>query len=177
MKNIIKSGCFLLSLLISTSLFSQTKNTKDDKKMSDKEMNDKLVKDVNNRHPETAKSVIIWDNNEYGYDGTYSVNNMNYMIRYDKNGKYIETLTKRNWDNTVPSNIRSSYDNSPYKSYKIDSYWEVNDPDRKSYYMHLKDKDGKSQKVWMDDQGKLYEKPNHDKKTSDKKKAGNNQMD
>jgi len=159
--------------LLSTSLFAQ----KNKDNMTDKEMNKKLQNDLNTRYPAASKSIVVWDNNDYGFNGSYSVNNTSYMARYDKQGKYIETLTRKNWDDNVPVNVRNSYDNSPYKSYKIDSYWEVNDPMKKGYYIRTKDTKGKLQDVWMDDQGKVYDKPDYKKNEMKKKMEDEKNMD
>lgn len=171
MKNIIKSiACMSL---VSTVLFAQT-NPNTNNKMPSQEMNKKMVKDINSRYPGTSKAVIVWDNNDYGYDGSYTIDNTSYIARYDKQGKYIETLTRKNWDNNVPSNIRNSFDNSMYKSNSIDSYWEVSDPMRKGYYIRTRDDQGNLKNVWMDDQGKVYDRPDY--KRNDKKKDSNMEM-
>jgi hypothetical protein len=81
------------------------------------------------------------------------------MALYDKDGKYEETLTKKQWNDNAPAKLRSSYDQSSYKLQKITGYWEVADPDRKGYYLELSDGENQSSEIWANEDGNFSETP------------------
>jgi hypothetical protein len=141
-----------------------TEKDKDDRdrandNSSDREMNKRLSQDVYSRNAAAKDAVIVWDNTDDGYDGTYAVGDTKYMARYDMQGNYLETLVEKKWDDNVPANVRRSYDNSMYKSNKVDRFWEVNEPNRRGYYLEFKGNDGKSRRIWSDRDGKFSEEP------------------
>jgi hypothetical protein len=131
-----------------------------DSKLSDREVNEKLLTDLNQRFPETRKEIIVWDNTLHGYDALYSIDKSDFLSRYDKNGTYLYTFLKKAWNADVPEVVRKSYTKSIYGNYPVNTYWELRDASRKGFYMELKDKQGKPLKIWMDDQGKVYDAPN-----------------
>ena len=59
------------------------------------------------------------------------------LARYDKNGNYLDTYKKGKWDENVPSNLRASFDASPYHSQNVTGYWTLNEPGRTGYYLEL----------------------------------------
>ena len=128
------------------------------KVLSDKTMSDRLIKDLNSRNALTTNQPVMWWDSGNGYYGTYSVNNQNYMTRYDAQGNYTETLMKKEWNNMVSASVVSAFNQSPYKTHQVTSYWEVSDLNRKGYYFELNDK-GTASKVWMSDQGKFSSTP------------------
>jgi len=107
---------------------------------------------------------IDWKDSGYGYVASYSKNNEQYMARYDQDGKYVETLTKKEWNDNAPAKLRSAYDQSNYKSQQVTAYWEVTDPSRKGYYLELNDDQNRPSRVWVDEDGKFSTSPNTVKK-------------
>src|SRR5690349_13759398 len=70
---------------------SQTQN-QEPRALSDKTMSDRLQKDVTTRNSSLGTTPVTWYDAGYGYYGTYSLNDQNYMVRYDRTGNYVETL-------------------------------------------------------------------------------------
>jgi hypothetical protein len=130
----------------------------------DSTRNQRMEKDLNKRNPLTDNQPVTWKESVYGYTGTYSSDNVQYMARYDKDGKYVETLTKKEWNDNAPAKLRSSYDQSYYKSQKVTGYWVVTDPSRKGYYLELKDDQNKTSRVWVNEDGEFSNSPNTVKK-------------
>jgi hypothetical protein len=169
MKNIWNGiVCLALCLFLSVGANAQQKDTdktdksrasENDDNTSDREITKRLSQDVYSRKPLAKDAVIVWDNTDEGYDGAYAINDEKYVARYDKQGNYVETLVERKWDDKVPANVRSSYDNSMYKSKKVEHFWEVDEPSRKGYYLEVKDDDGKSRRIWSDREGKFSDQP------------------
>jgi hypothetical protein len=147
MKKIISSVLLVACTLIG---YAQTKEPQAPKELTDQSTTTRLAKDLNTRNAMTANQPISWWDAGYGYYGTYMLDSTTYMTRYDRQGNYIETLTKREWNNSVPVPVTSAFSQSPYKTYEVTSYWEVTDPNRKGYYFEL-NHDGKEQRVWMND--------------------------
>src|SRR4051812_41469688 len=56
---------------------------------------DRMEKDLRKRNSVTNDQKVNWKDLGYGSIGTYSSNNTQYMARYDQDGKYVETLTKK----------------------------------------------------------------------------------
>lgn len=160
MKNSIK---ILLSLALSVFVYAasmaqdQSNDQNQDQDMkNDKDITKMAEEDLVNRYPELNEEIIVWDHAEDSYNATYSLNEANYMARYDSLGTWIETLQKREWDDNVPEHVQLGFDNSPYESYDVDSYWEISDSDRgKGYLLYVKDEDGNTQHVRMDSQGMI----------------------
>jgi len=99
-----------------------------------------------------ARTVSWWDSGN-GFICKYSVNNRNYMARYDTRGNYVETLIQKEWDDRVSPSLQSSVQRSQYKSQKITSYWEVMEPQKKGYYLEFNSVGNRLVSVWADDQG------------------------
>lgn len=82
------------------------------------------------------------------------------MTRYDKKGNYVETLTKKDWnDGNVPTDLKTSFNKSMYKNAQVTSYWQVSDADQKGYYIEMNDRRGKSSNMWVDGSGKFTTTP------------------
>jgi hypothetical protein len=157
----MKKITYLLSnLMIVLSLASTTfGQTKDPVPLNDATVSQRLDKDFDSRNADLSNAIVNWYSTDYGYYGTYSNNNQDYMIRYDKNGNYIETLTKKDWSKDVPADLKNSYDKSSYKDGNVKGYWQVSDPNRKGYYLEVEGKDGKTSRVWADSNGQFSERP------------------
>jgi hypothetical protein len=156
--------CFMLAGLISGAAFAQsTPSTSESKyeprSLNDRTVSDRLQKDLYTRNSNIANQPITWYDMGDGYYGTYSSNNQNYMTRYDKKGSYIETMTKKEWNDNVPESVKNSFNSSNYKGQQVTGFWEVTDTDRKGYYLELSDDKGKVSRVWANDKGELSTKP------------------
>lgn len=156
-------SCIAASMLLTQAVYAQTQNQAIDKNaprsLTDPAMSERLQKDLNTRNTQTTNQPISWFDSGDGYYGTYSNEDQNYMTRYDKKGNYIETMRRKEWNDMVPSDLRSSFDQSSYKSQLVTNYWEVSDPNRKGYYLELNDNSGKITKVWADDKGNFSTTP------------------
>ena len=158
-------GCLLLIASTLSVGYAQTKQPQEPTKLNDQATSTRLLNDLNSRNALTSTQAVSWWDAGYGYYGTYTIDSTSYMSRYDKQGNYIETLTKKEWNASVPTPVTSAFDQSPYKTYQVISYWEVTDPGRKGYYFELNN-DGKQQRVWLNDKyafssmpSKAYPKP------------------
>lgn len=157
--------CSALALCatLATSTLGQAQVAPVDKnapqKLTDASMSKRLAEDWHTRNSTLKNQAIDWFDSNDGYFGTYSIENKDYMSRYDKKGVYIETMNRKEWDETIPMSIKSAFDNSEYKSQQVTSYWEVSDPYRKGYYMELKDDQDKVTRVWADDYGNYSTTP------------------
>lgn len=151
------STAVVIGALLTMSVIAEAQTIT--KGMSEADINKTLLADLNKRYPETKNEVVVWDNAAYGHDALYTVKTIDYLTRYNKQGAYLETLIKRDWDAQGPDVIKRAYDKELGSHYIIDEYWEVNDRDRKGYYLELKDKQGQPKKIWMDQNGKVFDAP------------------
>lgn len=142
-----------------TTPASSTQSNQDPRVLSDKTLSDRLQKDLTTRNSTLGSQPVTWYDAGYGYYGTYSMDSKDYMVRYDRQGNYVETLNRRTWDDTVSSSTRTAFNNSRYKDQQVTGYWEVTDPGRKGYYFELSDKTGKRSRVWADEKGKFTNQP------------------
>lgn len=159
MKKIIRYASAIVFTMALTNLsFAQ------DAVLTSNPRSEMMVKDLNARNPSTLNQKIDWMSNEYGNNGMYTINNVNYMTRYDNEGNYIETYQKREWsDDATPEILKSSYSKSNYKDSNVTSYWEGSDSSKKGYYLEVTDARGKLSKVWVDDKGKFSSAPGRTK--------------
>jgi hypothetical protein len=125
----------------------------------DSTRNQRMERDLKKRNSLTNDESVTWREFGYGYNGSYSSDNVQYMARYDQNGKNVETLTKKVWSADAPAGLKSSYDNSNYKSQTVTGYWEVTDPSRKGYYLELTDDQNNVSRVWVNKDGKFTTSP------------------
>lgn len=170
MKEKIKHGFYLLVLLaeLSNMSFAQTQDTnqpdpnrvvENQKLVVDKNVNQRLQSDFQSRNPSLpANQNITWYQTGNGYYGTYDVAKINYIIRYDKKGNYIETFTKKDWDDNTNPQLKTALEQSPYKQSKITGYWESSNPNQKGYYLELVDNKGKS-RVWVNNKNQFSPTP------------------
>lgn len=167
MKNLMN---YMLCTLLVTGAFSATyaqtqpqvspsQNSQEPSVINDATLSERLQKDLSTRNNTIGTAPIGWYDAGYGYYGTYNVGDVNYMSRYDREGKYVETLKRGEWNANVPSSLRSSFDQSTYKSQSVTGYWETSDPSRKGYYLELKDDKGKMSRVWADEKGTFTTQP------------------
>jgi hypothetical protein len=107
---------------------------------------------VSNNLPSTyyARITSWWDSGN-GFICKTSVDNKIYLIRYDRQGKYVETLTQKVWNDTAA--LHPAFQQSQYRSQKVRAYWEVSDVNKKGYYLELNDSQNRNSGVWVDDQG------------------------
>lgn len=156
------SGLALCAMLAASTV-GNAPSTNVDKnapyKLTDVAMSQRLTSDWHSRNSSLKDQSVAWFNTNDGYIGTYTVDSLDFMSRYDAKGEYIETMNRKEWDETIPMDIKSSFDNSMYKSQHVTSYWEISDPFRKGYYMELKDDQNKVTRVWADDKGKFSTTP------------------
>lgn len=127
--------------------------------ISDATLGQRLQQDLNTRNTTLGNQPVQWFDSGYGYYGTYSQNNTNYMTRYDAQGNYLETLTRREWNSNASPALQTSFNQSQYKGQKVSGYWEVTDPVRKGYYLEVNDDKGRVSRLWTDEQGKFTPTP------------------
>ena len=149
--------CLVLTGLMSVTAFAQStpENKSEPRSLNDRTVSDRLQKDLYKRNSKLTDKPISWYDTGDGYYGTYANDNQNYMTRYDRQGNYVETMTKKEWNANVPSSVKTSFEGSPYKSQRVTSYWEVSDANRKGYYMELNDEKGKMSRVWSNEKGEF----------------------
>jgi hypothetical protein len=156
-------------VMLATASFGQTNSGQSNSKptyqnpttLSDPTMSSRLQTDLSGRNSQLGNNSVSWYDTGNGYYGTYSIGNENYMARYDKQGKYIDTMTKGNWnDSDVPQSLKSAYDKSNYKNQRVTGYWSLSDPSsRKGYYLETQDNNGKTSRIWADENGKFSTSP------------------
>ena len=161
-KTFIYFSSLLLSASLSSAVYAQTETTPIDQKtvhrLVDPTMKEQISNDWNERNLLLANQPVEWYDSKDGYYGIYSTDSSRYMTRYDKDGKYIETMTKREWSSAVPE-VRTSFDQSNYRTQQVTSYWEVSDPNKKGYYLELSDERGRVTKLWSDKDGHFTTDP------------------
>jgi hypothetical protein len=113
----------------------------------------RMETDLNKRNLMTNTGPVTWKESDYGYNGTYSSDYVQYMALYDRDGKYVETLAKKEWNKSAPQKLRSSYEQSQYKSQEVTGYWETTDPGRKGYYLEFKDDTNNPAGIWVNEDG------------------------
>jgi len=133
--------------------------TQEPRALSDKNMSSRLQKDIGKRNASLGNTPVSWYDAGYGYYGTYALNDQNYMVRYDRNGNYVETLTRREWNDEIPQATRDAFTSSEYNGQRVTGYWEVTDPGRQGSYYELSGTDGKTSRVWADGTGKFSTQP------------------
>lgn len=140
-------GYLLMFTMITSALNSQTPVQEQNEYLTHE--NSDAKKSVKIFGPQT----ISWWDSGNGIICKVSVDTMSQIIRYDKHGKYVETLKQKVWNDA--SALLSTFQQSQYKLQKVTGYWEVSDGDKKGYYLELNDNDNRILSVWADDQGKF----------------------
>jgi hypothetical protein len=141
-------------LLISIFIFAAA-----DLAAQDNSINAKLTADLNKRVPGTRNVSLNWASPRFGYYARYTIDNVEYMSLYDKQGVYKETLEKKPWDDRVPEIIRAEFGNSAYNMCSVLTFWESMQTYNKDFYLELMDRDGKSQATWVDENGRFSNQP------------------
>jgi hypothetical protein len=104
----------------------------------------------------SPRKVSWWDSGN-GFICKTSLENVAYLTRFDKQGKYVETLIRKAWNDS--SALQPSFQESQYKLNRVTSYWEVLDKNQKGYYLEMKDSESQASSVWIDDQGNFSNIP------------------
>lgn len=97
-----------------------------------------------------SQTVSWWDSGN-GFICKYTSAKGCYMIRFDKQGNYVETLTQKEWNDTAT--LHPAFQLSQYKSQRVTSYWEVSDVNKSGYYLEMSDSKNNISRVWVDAQG------------------------
>lgn len=140
-------SCILMFALLTSILYAQTPGKKQSENLT---LKNSVAQTSNiSYYPQT----ISWWDSGNGLICKVSVDNMSHITRYDKQGKYVETLTQKEWNDT--SILLSSFQQSQYKLQKVTGYWEVSDANKKGYYLEMNDSKNQGSSVWVDDQGKF----------------------
>jgi hypothetical protein len=145
MKKLIRYFSYLLMLALTSTLFAQTPELKQDLVELQKDSSTESLKPA--YHP----VAISWWDCGNGFIYQYTIENTKYITRFDKQGNYVETLTQKIWSDSCA--LRSSFEQSQYKHQKVVGYWEVTDANRKGYYLEMSDGKNQVSGVWVDDQG------------------------
>jgi len=154
------SGAFAQTATPPPSTGTSISAAQDPKALNDPAVSQRLSADLNSRNAQLGTNSVSWFDAGNGYYGTYTVGTNNYMTRYDRQGNYIETYTKGNWsDSTVPPSLMTSYNESMYKGQPITGYWTVSDPGKSGYYLEVQGKDGKTGRIYADENGKFLSAP------------------
>jgi hypothetical protein len=135
----------LIFTLLTSLLYAQT---------PDKEqVPDTRSKSANSKKPKTDfySRVVSWWDSGNGFICKVSVDKVSYLTRYDKQGKYVETLIQKAWNDS--SALQPSFQKSQYRLHKVISYWEVLDKNKKGYYLEMNDRENNDSGVWADEQG------------------------
>jgi hypothetical protein len=140
-------GYVLMFTMITSVLNSQTSGHEKDENLTPKNLDTKTYAMV------FSTQTISWWDSGNGIIRKVSVENMSHITRYDKQGKYVETLKQKVWNDA--SALLSTFQQSQYKLQKVTGYWEVSDTDKKGYYLELNDDENHVSSVWADDQGKF----------------------
>jgi hypothetical protein len=151
MKKITIYFSLLLSILMTSVAYAQDAYPRP---LTDKTVGDNLSKDWGQRNPGTENPGVQWFDVGDGYYGTYNTGTTPYMTFYDRDGAFVQTYKKGDW-NSVASKVKSSYDGSAYKNQEVTGYWESSDPSKKGYYLEVKDDNGKSSRVWANEKGEM----------------------
>jgi len=151
--------CILSATIVMHAAEAQSAKSKRGIPTTDTTICQRMQRDLNSRNSTMGSKQIDWRSSSYGYYGTYFKDSVEYMARYDKNGHYEETLAKKEWNDNVPSKLRSSYNQSSYNLQKVTGYWEVADPDRKGFYLELSNGENQSSEIWANEDGNFSETP------------------
>lgn len=158
MKRIIKFiASIALSILVYQAGFAQDTNPNANQ---NQDITQQTQQDLLDRYPDLDEQTIIWDSNDEMHSATYNMNDREYRSRYDADGNWIETMERREWDDNVPEHVKMGLNDNRYENYEVDSYWEITESgsDRgQGYYLNLRDKDGNTQNVRMDSDGKIID--------------------
>jgi hypothetical protein len=138
-------GYLLMFTLITSALNSQTPGQGQNEYPTHENLDTKKSSKI------FGTQTISWWDSGNGIIRKVSVDNISQITRYDKQGKYVETLKQKVWNDA--SALLSTFQQSQYKLQKVTGYWEVSDANKKGYYLELNDNDNRILSVWVDEQG------------------------
>ncbi|CAN5209524.1 hypothetical protein BH09BAC3_BH09BAC3_25520 [soil metagenome] len=125
----------------------------------DEALTQRLNGDLLKRFPETSEVTVEWRQMPYGNMAFYTVNNQPKMSLYKGDGKFSKSYTQESWQTRVPENVKMEFDNSPYYSFSVITFWESDASDYKTYFLEMQDKEGVSKEAWFDENGKFSATP------------------
>ena len=137
-----------------TASDSNTQDDRDPRVLKDKAVTDRLHKDWTGRNSELKNELVQWYEFEDGYYGYYNNGTTPHTAFYGKDGNYIQSYRKSDWNMVSPA-LKTSYDVSKYKDREVSAYWESSEPEKKGSYLELIDNKGKNSRVWVDDKGQF----------------------
>jgi hypothetical protein len=133
--------------------------------VTDPTMSQRLQTDFQSRNIDVGNQPVNWYNSTTGYYGTYSNNGQNFMTQYDKQGNFQQSYIQGDWNaGNVPPNLKSAFDNSPYKSQQVTGFWTPTDSTQQGYYLQTTGKNGATSNIWFDENGTLSTTPPAKKK-------------
>ncbi len=164
---------FMIFIMIIDVSFAQTPHVTPDPyvptPLTDQTLGTEMQKDFTTRNPNMKDLPVSWYQFSEGFYGTYTNDSVLYMSRYDKKGRYVETLKKAEWKDGVNPTLKTSFDRSQYKGQEITGYWEAVNPTKKTYYLEITDENGNPSYIWVDEKGNFSSKPNPSKRKEPKK--------
>lgn len=107
-----------------------------------------------------SQRISWWDSGN-GIICKYTIANKSYIIRYSKQGNYIETLRQKAWNDS--STLQPSFQKSQYRLQKVISYWEVSDAKKKGYYLEMRDSAKQISSAWVNELGNFSTVPTSSK--------------
>lgn len=146
MKNKMRHFSYILMLtLLSNSMYAQTPDKEQARNVQQKNFS------IKNAMLGFTPRIVSWWDSGNGFICKTALENVAYLTRFDKQGKYVETLMRKVWNDS--SALQPSFQASSYKLNRVTSYWEVLDKNNKGYYLEMKDSENHPSSVWIDDQG------------------------
>jgi len=161
MKNTLS---LMFSIILLTGIYTagmaQDQNT--EQNQIDENITQNAEKDLMTKYPDMDHQTIEWERLSNSYYANYRRGDKNYRTRYDADGKWVETMEEKNWNEEAPDNFRAGLMDNAYEHYEVDSYWEITESNRdKGYLLNLRDKDGNTQEVRMDSQGTIIDEEDY----------------
>jgi len=138
-------SCMLMFTLLTTIMYAQTPGK--NQNQNTQRINLMAINSQISYYPR----IVSWWDSGNGFICKVTLENMAYLIRFDKQGKYVETLIKKVWNET--STLQPSFQRSEYKLQKVISYWEVSDANKTGYYLEMNSSKNYPFSVWVDDEG------------------------
>src|SRR5918993_720832 len=123
MKKMIRYISYMLMVTLTSTLYAQAPEVKQDRVELKSDSSTKSLKAA------YQPVEISWWDCGNGFIYQYTIENTKYMTRFDAQGNYVETLMKKIWSDSCA--VRSSFQKSQYKHQKVIGYWEVTDANRK----------------------------------------------
>lgn len=148
----------LLSFIPISALLAQNTDKTHTKSPDYSEMRNQSQDDLLQRYPGAEDANVTW---EQGKDKSntafYKMDGKDYMTLYDEEGNWVETYSRRDWNDQVDEPIRKGFD-SNHKGMEVESYWErVDGTDRsdRSNVLFYRGQNGTSQSTKISPDGKV----------------------